>query len=83
MSFALIVPSIRPLEPFLADPEVSEIMVNGANHVFVTGAGTNGLRPRFRESKLDGANSQRLGQPLLRVGGGIGVWLGFQSQIVV
>lgn len=27
MSFELILPFIRPLEPFLADPDVSEIMV--------------------------------------------------------
>lgn len=35
MSFDLILPFIRPLEPFLADPEVSEIMVNGPQQVFV------------------------------------------------
>jgi pilus assembly protein CpaF len=35
MSFELILPFIRPLEPFLADPDVSEIMVNGPRQVYV------------------------------------------------
>lgn len=35
MSFDLILPFIRPLEPFLADPDVSEIMVNGPHQVYV------------------------------------------------
>lgn len=35
MSFDLILPFIRPLEPFLNDVDVSEIMVNGADQVFI------------------------------------------------
>jgi pilus assembly protein CpaF len=35
MSFDLILPFIRPLEPFLADPDVSEIMVNGPRQIYV------------------------------------------------
>ncbi|HVX29194.1 MAG TPA: ATPase, T2SS/T4P/T4SS family [Nitrolancea sp.] len=35
MSFDLILPFIRPLEPLLEDREVSEIMVNGPHQVYV------------------------------------------------
>jgi pilus assembly protein CpaF len=31
----MILPFLRPIEPFLLDPEVSEIMVNGPEHVFI------------------------------------------------
>jgi pilus assembly protein CpaF len=35
MSFELIHPFIRPIWPFIEDPDVSEIMVNGSGRVFV------------------------------------------------
>lgn len=35
MSFALILPFLRPIAHLIQDPEVSEIMVNGSGHVFV------------------------------------------------
>ena len=31
----MILPFLRPIEPFILDPEVSEIMVNGPEHVFI------------------------------------------------
>jgi len=31
----MILPFLRPIEPFILDPEVSEIMVNGPGHVFI------------------------------------------------
>ena len=31
----MILPFLRQIEPFILDPEVSEIMVNGPEHVFV------------------------------------------------
>ena len=31
----MILPFLRPIEPFILDPEVSEIMVNGPQHVFI------------------------------------------------
>ncbi|MEW5980446.1 MAG: ATPase, T2SS/T4P/T4SS family [Acidobacteriota bacterium] len=34
MSFDLILPFLRPIEPLIRDPEVSEIMVNGSSRVF-------------------------------------------------
>lgn len=35
MSFDLILPFLRPIEPFILDPDISEIMVNGTQRVFV------------------------------------------------
>lgn len=35
MSFDLILPFLKPLEPLIMDPDVSEIMVNGPDRVFV------------------------------------------------
>jgi pilus assembly protein CpaF len=37
--FETILPFLRPLEPFILDDSVSEIMVNGAGHVFIERAG--------------------------------------------
>ena len=31
----MILPFLRPIEPFILDPEVSEIMVNGPEHIFI------------------------------------------------
>jgi len=31
----MILPFLRPIAPFILDPEVSEIMVNGSEHVFI------------------------------------------------
>ncbi len=31
----MILPFLRPIQPFILDPEVSEIMVNGPEHVFI------------------------------------------------
>lgn len=35
MSWEVIIPFLRPIEPFLLDPEVSDILVNGSAHVFI------------------------------------------------
>jgi pilus assembly protein CpaF len=35
MSFDVIVPFLRPIAHLIQDPDVSEIMVNGGNRVFV------------------------------------------------
>jgi pilus assembly protein CpaF len=35
MSWDLIIPFLRPIEPFLRDPDVSDILVNGPGHAFV------------------------------------------------
>jgi pilus assembly protein CpaF len=35
MSFEVILPFLRPIEPLLLDPQVSEIMVNGSGGVFI------------------------------------------------
>jgi pilus assembly protein CpaF len=37
--FELILPFLRPIEHLILDPEISEIMVNGPNHVFIERAG--------------------------------------------
>ena len=37
--FELILPFLRPIEHLILDPEISEIMVNGSEHVFVERAG--------------------------------------------
>jgi pilus assembly protein CpaF len=39
LGFETILPFLRPLEPFILDDSVSEIMVNGAGHVFIERAG--------------------------------------------
>src|SRR5450755_1252131 len=39
LGFETILPFLRPLEPFILDDSVSEIMVNSAGHVFVERAG--------------------------------------------
>jgi pilus assembly protein CpaF len=39
LSFELILPFLRPIAPLILDPEVSEIMVNGTERVFVERAG--------------------------------------------
>jgi pilus assembly protein CpaF len=41
--FELILPFLRPIEPLILDPEISEIMVNGPEHIFVESAGR--MRP--------------------------------------
>ena len=35
MSWDIIIPFLRPIEPFIRDPEVSDIMVNGSGAIFV------------------------------------------------
>ena len=35
MSFEVILPFLRPIEPLILDPEVTEIMVNGSGRVFI------------------------------------------------
>src|SRR5277367_2513420 len=35
MSFAVILPFLRPIEQFIVDPEISEVMVNASGRVFV------------------------------------------------
>jgi pilus assembly protein CpaF len=35
MSWDLIIPFLRPIESFLLDPDVSDILVNGPGHIFV------------------------------------------------
>lgn len=37
--FELILPFLRPIEHLILDPEISEIMINGSEHVFVERAG--------------------------------------------
>jgi len=39
LGFETILPFLRPLEPFILDDSVSEIMVNGAGHIFIERAG--------------------------------------------
>jgi pilus assembly protein CpaF len=39
LGFETILPFLRPLEPFILDDSVSEIMVNGTGHVFIERAG--------------------------------------------
>ena len=38
-SFELILPFLRPIEHLILDPNISEIMVNGASHIFIERAG--------------------------------------------
>ena len=35
MSWEVIIPFLRPIEPFLRDPEISDVLVNGSQCVFV------------------------------------------------
>jgi pilus assembly protein CpaF len=35
MSFDVILPFLRPIQPLILDPQVTEIMVNGSGHIFV------------------------------------------------
>lgn len=37
--FELILPFLRPIEHLILDPDISEIMVNGPNHIFIEKAG--------------------------------------------
>ena len=37
--FELILPFLRPIENLILDPEISEIMVNGPEHVFIERSG--------------------------------------------
>jgi pilus assembly protein CpaF len=39
IGFEAILPFLRPLEPFILDDSISEIMVNGSRHVFIERAG--------------------------------------------
>jgi len=39
LGFEAILPFLRPLEPFILDDSISEIMVNGSRHVFIERAG--------------------------------------------
>ena len=35
MSFEVILPFLRPIEKFILDPEISEVMVNASGRVFI------------------------------------------------
>ena len=35
MSWDVIIPFLRPIEGLIRDPEISDILVNGPDHVFV------------------------------------------------
>jgi pilus assembly protein CpaF len=35
MSWEVIIPFLRPIEPFIIDPDISDILVNGPGHVFI------------------------------------------------
>lgn len=48
MSFDLILPFLRPIAHLIQDPDVSEIMVNGSQRVFVERAGVVELVPDVR-----------------------------------
>ena len=37
--FEVILPFLRPIEPLILNPDISEIMVNGSKHVFIERAG--------------------------------------------
>src|SRR5712671_6689173 len=37
--FELILPFLRPIEHLILDPDISEIMVNGPEHIFIEKAG--------------------------------------------
>jgi Flp pilus assembly CpaF family ATPase len=37
--FELILPFLRPIQHLILDPEISEIMVNGPEHVFIERTG--------------------------------------------
>ena len=43
--FELILPFLRPIEHLILDPDVSEIMVNGSEHIFVERAGVMHVVP--------------------------------------
>ena len=43
MSFDLILPFLRPIAPFIEDPDVSEIMVNAGGRVFLADIGMPAL----------------------------------------
>src|SRR5690348_8642512 len=47
MSWDVIIPFLRPLEPLLRDPEISDILVNGAERVFIEKAGLLQEAPGF------------------------------------
>lgn len=53
MSFDVILPFLRPIAHLIQDPEVSEIMVNGANRVFVE---RDGLLSEVVDVALDDRN---------------------------
>ena len=44
--FELILPFLRPIQHLILDPEISEIMVNGPEHVFIERSG------RSRQSQV-------------------------------
>jgi pilus assembly protein CpaF len=46
--FELILPFLRPIEPLILDPDISEIMVNGPERVFVERDGTLKAVPEVR-----------------------------------
>jgi pilus assembly protein CpaF len=47
MSWDVIIPFLRPLEPLLRDPEISDILVNGSERVFIERAGVLVEAPGF------------------------------------
>src|SRR5262245_391369 len=53
MSFDVILPFLKPIAHLIQDPEVSEIMVNGGNRVFVE---RDGLLTEAVETTIDERN---------------------------
>src|SRR4030095_10752553 len=57
---------LGPLEPYMQDPDVSDILVNGAGEVYVERLG------RLQETNTVFADDEHLLQMLQRIGGRIG-----------
>jgi pilus assembly protein CpaF len=64
MSWEVIIPFLQPLEPFIRDPEISEILVNGASRVFVE---KDGALRRVPESTLNEKSLQIAVRNIARV----------------
>jgi pilus assembly protein CpaF len=48
--FELILPFLRPIEHLILDPEISEIMINGPERIFIEKAGHLQIVPNVRLS---------------------------------